>query len=88
MADTNINESSRRETQSLLGDMSTAFDSLRVIHDLMVDQLCDHITSDVDSSMRLNERIYVLLEGLKHKLDDVETLREKVLDLSLAEQAS
>ena len=88
MADTNINESSRRETQSLLGDMGTAFDSLRVIHDLMIDQLCDHILSDVDSSRRVNERLFVLLEGLKHKFADVETLREKVVVLSRVSQAA
>ena len=88
MADTNINESSSRKTKSLLDDMHTELDGLRVIHDIMIDELCKYVGSDADSAMRVNERLFVLLDGLKHKLNDVGAIREKALEISRAKQAS
>ena len=80
MTDMNLNNSQRLEAHGLMGDMETALDAMRVIHDIMIDQVCGHTPSDAADSMRHNERMCVLLGSLKNKLGEAEKIRDKVAE--------
>lgn len=76
----NIDQAGQLKIHNLLGDLETAFDNLRIVHDIMIDQLCEHTPADADSSMKLNERFCVLLDGVENKITQMVDMRTEISD--------
>ena len=72
----------KADVNSLVGDLSTICDHLRILQEVLMDQLCEHSPGDAKSSMKFNERMYVLLDGIPQKLKQMESLHRQIIDIN------
>jgi hypothetical protein len=71
-----------RAVFSIASDMEDIHRYLRITQDMVMDLLCDYTTNDADAQTKMYERVFLLVEQMPVKLDEMNALNCQLLEES------